>query len=563
MITAFKFLFVLFLKGVLCSILPEAVKEPSISNERLVEFMETLFTKCMDNSYFDDSKSICAEYVQESIKFTTDTAVSHYALFADGLYYYIDITCLKAIKLFKQDALDGVTKNQTLLKIQLAVNETKFFDIYNGNYKAPERSIMLMIKTVILLESNPKNALLLVRLLGELCISEKCQELVYDYALKYTVNSKPSIPALKINRNIPKTDNYDAFLEKCYDFNFGRGKIRESAAQELAVKIIEGPFSAVASSILLKIFKETQNVLLNLADDQSNATELANFIVRTGITDEAIPIISVGSEPNMIALTELVLKLSKDYAKIQNLMSFSTETMANSDIDKFLLDLTERDDLLMSYYKIDVQLVNNCVKKLFAEVPNIIKYIQLPSTSLENKRYFIKVIFIIFVHSPLMDFKGEITYDFEALLDIVLIPEIFAAVGSNVGYSHLGQILYPSISKIDKSHLKKYLVVLEKVNIHESLNTFMSSTVTMLVSRLEVEDIFWKSLDVIYEFYQENQFEIGQVMQALILTENVYLDARMTRRLAQFCSKRKIISKTFRMAANVISMKLKAIKPAY
>ena len=62
----------------------------------------------------------------------------------------------------------------------------------------------------------------------------------------------------------------------------------------------------------------------------------------------------------------------------------------------------------------------------------------------------------------------------------------------------------------------------------------MSSTVTMLVSRLEVEDIFWKSLDVIYEFYQENQFEIGQVMQALILTENVYLDARMTRRLAQF-----------------------------
>ena len=80
MITAFKFLFVLFLKGALCSILPEAVKEPSISNERLVEFMETLFTKCMDNSYFDDSKSICAEYVQESIKFTTDTAVSHYAL---------------------------------------------------------------------------------------------------------------------------------------------------------------------------------------------------------------------------------------------------------------------------------------------------------------------------------------------------------------------------------------------------------------------------------------------------------------------------------------------------
>ena len=59
------------------------------------------------------------------------------------------------------------------------------------------------------------------------------------------------------------------------------------------------------------------------------------------------------------------LKIVKDYAKIQNLMSFSTETMANSDIDKFLLDLTERDDLLMSYYKIDVQLVNNCVKSSF------------------------------------------------------------------------------------------------------------------------------------------------------------------------------------------------------
>ena len=99
-------------------------------------------------------------------------------------------------------------------------------------------------------------------------------------------------------------------------------------------------------------------------------------------------------------------------------------------------------------------------------------------------------------------------------LDIVLIPEIFAIVGSNVGYSHLGQILYPSISKLDKSHLKKYLAVLEKVNINESLNTFMSSTVTMLVSRLEVEDIFWNSLDIIYEFYQENQFEIEQVMQS-------------------------------------------------
>ena len=45
--------------------------------------------------------------------------------------------------------------------------------------------------------------------------------------------------------------------------------------------------------------------------------------------------------------------------------------MANSDIDKFLSDLTEQDDLLMSYYKIDVQLVNDCVKSSLLKSPTL------------------------------------------------------------------------------------------------------------------------------------------------------------------------------------------------
>ena len=64
-------------------------------------------------------------------------------------------------------------------------------------------------------------------------------------------------------------------------FQFWQRQNTESAAQELAIKIYRGAIFVVASSILLKIFYGNSECSTKFMDDQSNATELANFIVRT------------------------------------------------------------------------------------------------------------------------------------------------------------------------------------------------------------------------------------------------------------------------------------------
>ena len=69
---------------------------------------------------------------------------------------------------------------------------------------------------------------------------------------------------------------YDKFIKDCYEFlDYSADRYTRCATvNELAVTIINGPFSKFASSTFILIIKQYPKVLANIANDQTNAITL-------------------------------------------------------------------------------------------------------------------------------------------------------------------------------------------------------------------------------------------------------------------------------------------------
>ena len=499
MILAYHVLLGLFFSAVICATQTKEVKDFYFSDEHLEIIIQEALKQHYENGQLDENTSFGTLAVRAVSISTKKSFAFEYARFAEALYDYIDKNCLNAIRLNKNNALTQWARNQVGQKVWLGVHETKFIELSNGKYKIPERSIILMLNTIKLFNPKPDISWPLIRELGEFCISEKCQEIIYQSALEARNFPDTCIPSIIINRSISKTTKYDEFLKECNDFiKTAYDDLSEVTARELAITIINGPTSVTASTYLIGILKETQTVFHILASDQKHSKDLANFIVKTGIVNEVIPLISASTLPCMIKLKELIMKLSEAYVKISKIMS----------IDEDSLQYVFERDLFSFYSEIDPQLVQDCIKKLLDQISFMITFIQSPNTSRENKITFVKLILVMLSHSSLFKSRGEVLYDFEPFLDILMTPEIFQAKDFSVLPEHLGVILTPKFSKLGKSHLQKFLTILENINFRENINSFTNYSVFFLQARLSDEDIFWETLNTIYDFYQENLLEI-------------------------------------------------------
>ena len=514
--------------------------------------------KCIDNivenmiendsayQHFDKNKSMFYYEVELTTKAVRSSPASHYARFADSLYDYLDKVCLTAIKEFDNKTLEKKQKKEFLRKIGFGVNETNFIDDYNGNYKLPERSVILMIKAIKLLDPDLLLTWPSIKTLGKHCISEQCQELVYKSALSFLDGRSSSyIPSIEINRAIKNTTKYDAFLMKCYEHMCSENSFRNIKAEELANTIIHGPSSSVASSTLLDIFKEDPKFLQDIAKNERKSVRLADFAARTRITDELIPIISVSTEPKMIKLIEMFVDVSNDFAKIQSLMTFNSGTILNNNNNNLLeyLKALTAQKAFVSYSKIDKHLVNECLKKMRDDCYTIMGVLQLPNITETKKIFLIKTTLIIIKQCQPAQHDGVI-YDFEPFLDAILSLFMLEARDYEIIPEILGLILVPTFSKITKSNLKKFLAILEKINSEESMNKFSEFMIIFLHVRMGVEDMFWESLNSIYEFYQENQLDVDQIIQIFLVLHGGNLSVKMLGNFLKFCAERKLLSKT-------------------
>lgn len=429
MILAYHIFFGLFFAAVLCATHTKELKDYYFSDERLEIIIQEAMKQLYANSKLDENSSIGKLAVQAACISTGKSFAFEYTRFAEALYDYIDKNCLNAIRLIKKnDALNNLARNQVSHKIWLGVHETKSIEFRNGKYKIPERSIILMLITIKLLDPNPEINWPLIRELSKFCISEKCQEIIYQSALEARNFPNTCIPAIIINTNISDTTKYDEFLMECNNFlKTSYDHLREVTARELAITIINGPISAIASTSLVEILKGTRTVLHVLATGQEYSKQLANFVAKTDILNEVIPLISASTFPCMINLKELIMKLSRDYVKINRIMSLNEDSL------QYLLE----HDLLSFYNEIDAQLVQDCIKKLLDHIFVMITFIQSPNTSPENKITFVKLILVMLSHGSLFKSQGEVLYDFEPLLDILMTPEIFQAKDFSVLPEHL------------------------------------------------------------------------------------------------------------------------------
>ena len=545
------FLLLLFLSTALCAAYDKLIDRSGFLSDKedaVAGMVEIAIQKNTIFPNFDKSKSIFCNDVGFLAKYG-DSPASYYASFAECLYDHLDKTCSRA---FTKGILDSTTKKDTLQKISLGVHEIDFFERYNRNFKISEGSAMLMIRTLNLIEPDSKRSWPLIKKLGEFCIREDCQKLVYDAALLI-----PVIPSIKMSRNIEVTVKYDKFIEDCYEFlDYSADDIREAIVNELAVTIINGPFSKFASTTLLQIIKQYPNVLANIANDQTNANNFANFIARTQIIKELFPFINDSTEPKIIELKQLAFKLSKYSLKIEKSLAFKSESLRNEDFSAFSDVLTDL-DLLEFYKKIDNEYVQKCLKKIFDNIPALIECILSPTFSAAFKKCIIDAFPLFFATSlsRLMDYDGEVIYDFEPLLNIYLCPESYN-IDVIADPFYLGMVLFPPYSKLGKSHLQKFLSFLEEKYPNEYMNTFTDFSYTFLRSRLEHEDIFWDSLNVIHEFYRENQFGIGQILETLLIVQGKFFNAKRTKRIVKFCIENNLFSKTIEKAATKIASNL-------
>ena len=545
------FLLLLFLSTALCATYDELIDSSGfLSNKEdaVAGMVEIAIQKNTIFPNFDKSKSIFCNDVKFLAKYG-DSPASYYASFAKCLYDHLDKTCSRA---FTKGILDSTTKKETLHKIRLGVHEIDFFESYNGKFKISEGSAMLMIRTLNLIEPDRKSSWPLIKKLGEFCIREDCQKLVYDAALL-----NPVIPSIKMSRNIKDTVMYDKFIKDCYEFlDYSAAGIRDATVNELAVTIINGPFSKFASSTLILIIKQYPKVLANIANDQTNANNFANFIARTQIIKELFPFIKDSTEPKIIELKQLVFKLSKYSLKIEKTLAFKSESLRNEDLSAFSDVLTDL-DLLKFYKEIDNEYVQICMKKIFDNIPVLIECILSPTISAAFKKRIIDAFQLFFATSlsPLMNFDGEVIYDFEPLLNIYLCPESYK-IDVTADPFYLGMVLFPPYSKLGKSHLQKILSFLEEEYPNEYMNTFTDFSYAFLRSRSEHEEIFWDSLNVMHEFSQENQFGIGQILETLLIAQGEFFNAKRTKRIVKFCIENNIFSKTIEKAATKIASTL-------
>lgn len=536
-------LFLLFLSTVLCSIFTDAIG--GTVDDALIE---KIFKFSLSSPNLDKNKSIFSNFVTIFSSNSSESPATHYARFAKSLYDYMDRTCLTAIVSFNRKELDFESRFMIMKKICLSVHEINFFERYNGKFKIPERSVMIMLRTVKLLEPDLELSHPLIQRLGEFCIIEPCQKLVYDAALPAEKKLETSILSIKINRSIEKTCIYDKFLKKCFEFlDSCASKVRKATAENLTLTIINSPYSEYASETLIEVLKQHPRVFSTLANDKKSANSFADFVARTRIADKVILLM----KPEMNELKDLVLKISQYYAKIQNLMTFSWESVKNNDVGEFLGTMMD-DDLFTTYIEIDKPLIHECFKKMLDEIPAIIEFIQSPTTEQTYKINVLKLLLMIITQGGLTKFKGEILYDFEPLMDILISSDIYKCFEP----FYMAIILSPPFSKLEKTHLQKLFSFYERIGPEEGMELFTRFSCLFLRVRLEKEDIFWNTLNIMHEFYQENQLGISQIFETLLITQSNLFDVRMTQKLIEFCKKHKLLSKTFEKVARTLGIAL-------
>ena len=536
-------LFLLFLSTVFCSIFTDAIG--GTVDDALIE---KIMKFSLSSQNLDKNKSIFSNFVTILSSNSSESPATHYTRFAEGLYDYMDRTCLTAIRSFDRKELDIESRIMNMKMICLSVHEINFFERYNAKFKIPERSVMLMLRTVKLLESDLDLSLPLIQRLGEFCVSGPCQELVYDAALPAEKKLDTSIPNIKINRNIKHTGTYDDFLKKCFEFlDSCDSKVRKATAKNLTLTIINSPYSEYASKTLIEVLKQYPRIFSILANDKKSANSFADFVARTSIVDKVILLM----KPEMNDLKDLVLKISQYYAKIQTLMTFSWESVQNNDVGEFLGTMMD-DDLFTTYIEIDKPLIHQCFKTMLDEIPAIIEFIQSTTIEKTYKINVLKLVLMIITQCGLSKFKGEILYDFESLMDILMSPDIYKCFEP----FYMAIVLSPPFSKLEKTHLQKLFSFYERIGPEEGMEYFTRFSCLFLRVRLENEDIFWNTLNIMHEFYQEKQLGISEIIETLLVTQSNLFDVRMTQKLIEFCKKHNLFSKTFEKVARTLGIAL-------
>ena len=546
MIRVVLLLFLFFSTG-FCSLFTDAII--GITGTVDDAMIENIIKSSISSPNLDKSKSIFSSFVKIISSNSSESPATHYARFAESLYDYMDKTCLTAIRKFNSKELDIESRIRNMQKICLSIHEIDFFESYNGNFKIPERSVMLMLRTIKLLEPELDLSWPLIKRLGEFCICEQCQKLVYESALLAKETFKASIPSIKINRNIPDTGIYEEYLKECYEFlDSCASSVRAATAENLALTIINGPYSESASEILIEVLKQNPRIFSKLANNQKRTNSFADFVAKTRIADKVISLMG----PTMIELKNIVLKISKYYAKIQKyLINFSWESIKNNDVREFMNTMKD-DDLFTTYIEIDKPLIYQCIKKMLDEIPAMIEFIQSTTIERTYKINLLKLILMIITQGGLSKFNGEILYDFESLMDMLMSADIYKCFEP----FYMAIVLSPPFSKLEKKHLQKLMSYYVIIRPEEGMESFTKFSCLFLRVRLEKGDVFWDILNVMHEFYEENQLEISQILETLFITQSNLFDARMTRKLIEFGKKHRIFSKTFEKVAKELGIAL-------
>ena len=296
-------------------------------------------------------------------------------IFFKTLCDHITKICISANKDFAKNSLTHQDRSLILRKILITACEFNFVNKFD--FFKTDNVVKILLETLVKLDPffEGKITGISILKLSQFCVSNESQDIFFSIIFKSIERPLKSLPIFKLNYELKDTSKIDQYFKSCFDImNSSSPQSSQISPVALAVTIVQSPFSIESTNIFMKLIN-TENLILEFVEFNLNSNKLIFRLIKSNELDNFIKLLTADLCARNAAVKTLkdTLELRKSEHDLILKINHNALEMPISAIAEYIKIANLSDTVLISYFDIDPDLINELIRKLDEDIRNIIE----------------------------------------------------------------------------------------------------------------------------------------------------------------------------------------------
>ena len=491
-----------------------------------------------EESIFEDTNEVIASISGISVS-------EQHLISLKALCDYVTKICIKALIDFSTGSLTRNDRDFVLQIICVTAHEFNFAKILK-NFDFFDNYIIGVVQFLLefLAKLDPLSDEHITRVsvlnLSQFCVSNDCLDVFFSIIFKSLENSyKLRMPIFALNSKIKDTSKIDQHFRSCVKF-MKSSESKQIAPVPLAMTIVESPFSNESTKIFMNLIN-TEELLIQFAQLNMSENKLVFRMIKSKEIDNFIKLCTanlcarnaaVNSLKNALQSRKLELELILQVIKPDQ----NIDQMSLTDITDYILNINFDEKILISYYEVDSELVEELIRKLDQNVQKTILIMKNISNPTEKYIYLtLAYFFVRLIPIYKSDFLSKANY--ELLLDFKLEIEN-KGERCNIPYSTLVKaLLFPYVEVTLRGLENIWSIIKSDFEGSDLLIICTASTILTIHSSNQIYAV--ELFKMLFFFFRSHQIDFSLVARNIIqeFSDQNFID------IFDFCKQHKMLSK--------------------